>query len=74
MMATRFAREGADVLLAARMTPYMTNMLEQRVQVAGDEVDEDDVHLIWEYKAGEVWGEVAAPRANRYGQKLKDSK
>jgi len=66
VMATRFAREGADVLLAARMTPYMTNMLEQRVQVAGDEVDEDDIHLIWEYKAGEVWGEVAAPRANRF--------
>jgi len=29
-------------------------------------IDYDDVHLILEYKAGEEWGDIVAPRANRY--------
>jgi len=33
--------------------------------VAGDKVEEDDIHLILEYKKGERWGEYEAPRSNR---------
>jgi len=34
--------------------------------VAGNEIDEDDIHLIIEYKRGDKWGEYEAPRANRF--------
>ena len=33
--------------------------------VAGDEVKEDDIHLIMEYKKGDKWGDYKAPRSNR---------
>ena len=33
--------------------------------VAGDQVEEDDIHLILEYKKGEKWGKYKAPRSNR---------
>jgi len=33
--------------------------------VAGDVVEEDDIHLILEYKKGEKWGKYEAPRSNR---------
>jgi len=36
-----------------------------RVIVAGDKVEEDDIHLILEYKKGEKWGRYEAPRSNR---------
>jgi len=36
------------------------------VIVAGDEVEEDDIHLIMEYKKGDKWGEYEAPRSNRW--------
>jgi len=35
------------------------------VAVAGDDVEEDDIHLIMEYKKGDRWGEYTAPRSNR---------
>jgi len=28
-------------------------------------VEEDDIHLILEYKKGEKWGKYEAPRSNR---------
>jgi len=33
--------------------------------VAGNEVTEDDIHLIMEYKKGDKWGKYKAPRSNR---------
>lgn len=36
------------------------------IKIAGDQIDEDDIHLILEYKAGDTWGPFTAPRANRY--------
>jgi len=35
------------------------------VIVAGDVVDEDDIHLILEYKKDEQWGKYQAARSNR---------
>ena len=65
-MALRFAREGAQVLLAAKMTDKMRQGLPDTVTVAGsDNVKKDDVHLILEYKRGETWGPYKSPRANR---------
>jgi len=69
VMALRFAREGADVLLAAKMTPELRRQLPDAVQMADVQksgVAVDDVHLILEYKRGERWGRYEAPRANRF--------
>lgn len=33
--------------------------------VVGSPLEKDDVHLIMEYKTGEVWGKYKTPRANR---------
>lgn len=41
-------------------------MLPKEIRLAGDEIPDDDIHLILEYKAGDKWGPYEAPRANRY--------
>lgn len=66
-MALRFAREGAQVLLAAKMTPKAKKDLPEGVTIASDhDLDKDDVHLILEYKREETWGQYKSPRANRF--------
>jgi len=34
-------------------------------------VEEDDIHLIMEYKKGDKWGNYRAPRSNRSDVKLR---
>ncbi|KAK8734070.1 hypothetical protein OTU49_006000, partial [Cherax quadricarinatus] len=67
VMASRFALEGAKVLLAAKRSSYIMNKVHPSIIVRGDETESDeDIHLIIEYKAGESWGTYQAPRANRF--------
>merc|ERR1719508_610198 len=66
VMAARFAKEGANVLLAAKLSPGLAGWLPEGVQVAGEAIDTDDIHLILEYKREEAWDDVKAPRANRF--------
>ncbi|KAG8034898.1 hypothetical protein G9C98_007974 [Cotesia typhae] len=66
VMAMRFAKEGCDVLLAAKMTDSLRLMIPDDIKVVGGEVDRDDIHLILEYKRGEQWGPYTSARANRY--------
>ncbi|XP_015109746.1 ADP-dependent glucokinase [Diachasma alloeum] len=66
VMAMRFSKEGCDVLLAAKMTRSLKLMIPEGIEVVGGEVERDDVHLILEYKYGEVWGPFTSSRANRY--------
>lgn len=40
--------------------------LHPNVNLVGDPVTDDDVHLILEYRTNDKWGEHIAPRANRY--------
>ena len=76
----RFAIEGAHVILAGRMSKSLKQKLRPGItltEIAGsDNIDEgapgtngkddnDDIHLIMEYKRGENWGHYASPRANR---------
>lgn len=65
VMAMRFAREGCDVTLAAKMTKSLHQMFPQVINIVGGEVKRDDIHLIIEYKHGEVWGPYSSARANR---------
>ena len=66
VMAARFAKEGANVLLAAKLSPGLAGWLPEGVQVAGGAIDTDDIHLILEYKREETWDHVKTPRANRF--------
>ncbi|XP_014206884.1 ADP-dependent glucokinase [Copidosoma floridanum] len=65
-MAMRLVKEGCDVALAAKMTDSLRQMIPEAIEVVGDEVDRDDIHLVLEYKKGETWGPYKSPRANRY--------
>jgi len=66
VMAARFVKEGAVVLLGAKLSPGLSDWVPQGMQVAGGQVPVDDVHLIVEYKRNEEWDHVASPRANRF--------
>lgn len=66
VMALRFAREGCDVTLAAKLTKSLHQMIPQVINVVGGEVKRDDIHLVIEYKHEEAWGPYISPRANRY--------
>jgi len=66
VMAARFAKEGANVLLAAKLSPGLAGWLPEGVEVAGGAISTDDIHLILEYKREEAWDDVKAPRANRF--------
>uniref|UniRef100_A0A1B6CF50 Carbohydrate kinase PfkB domain-containing protein n=2 Tax=Clastoptera arizonana TaxID=38151 RepID=A0A1B6CF50_9HEMI len=65
-MALRLNEEGCEVLLAATLTTNLKKALPSNIKVVGIESKRDDVHLILEYKAGELWGPYTAPRANRF--------
>ncbi|EDW40526.1 GL25288 [Drosophila persimilis] len=66
LMAMRFFMEGAEVLLGAHMSKKMRPLLPKEIRLAGVEIPDDDIHIILEYMAGDVWGPYVAPRANRY--------
>ncbi|XP_046623724.1 ADP-dependent glucokinase isoform X1 [Neodiprion virginianus] len=66
VMALRFVKEGCDVLLAAKMTKALQQMIPSNIRVVGGDVNRDDVHLVLEYKRGESWGPYTSSRANRY--------
>ncbi|XP_012258006.2 ADP-dependent glucokinase [Athalia rosae] len=66
VMAFRFAKEGCDVLLAAKMTKSLRQLIPSNIRVAGGDVQQDDIHLVLEYKRGETWGPFTSSRANRY--------
>jgi len=66
VMAARFVKEGAKVLLGAKLSPGLSEWIPDGMEVAGGEIEADDVHLIMEYKRNEEWDGIASPRANRF--------
>lgn len=66
VMAGRMATEGCDVLLGGSFSPEFTDVLSQHIMVAGNIVEEPDIHLILEYPSGASWGQYTSRRANRY--------
>ncbi|KAM3877329.1 ADP-dependent glucokinase [Diretmus argenteus] len=66
VMAGRMANEGCDVLLGGSFSPDFTDVLSQHITVAGNVVEEPDIHLILEYPSGASWGPYTSRRANRY--------
>ncbi|KAI4885520.1 hypothetical protein NFI96_025415, partial [Prochilodus magdalenae] len=66
VMAGRMASEGCDVLLGGSFSPDFNDILSQHITVAGNTVEEPDIHLILEYPSGATWGQYTSRRANRY--------
>lgn len=69
VMGRRFHLEGAQVLIASTMSKKQRTHLANGIDVTEFEPEEefmDDIHLIFEYKTGDKFGEHSAPRANRY--------
>ncbi|KAM6980283.1 ADP-dependent glucokinase [Aplochiton taeniatus] len=66
VMAGRMATEGCDVLLGGSFSPDFTDVLSRHITVAGNVVEEPDIHLILEYPSGTTWGPYTSRRANRY--------
>ncbi|XP_036449553.1 ADP-dependent glucokinase [Colossoma macropomum] len=66
VMAGRMASEGCDVLLGGSFSPDFNDVLSQHITVAGNTVEEPDIHLILEYPSGATWGQYTSRRANRY--------
>ncbi|XP_055625400.1 ADP-dependent glucokinase [Toxorhynchites rutilus septentrionalis] len=66
VIGSRLAMEGAEVMLAAKMSSKLKSHLRPDVRLVGSSIDDDDIHLILEYKTGDEWGTLKSPRANRY--------
>lgn len=66
VIGSRLAADGAEVVLAAKMSAKLKTHLRPDVRLTGSLIDEDDIHLILEYKTGDRWGTLESPRANRY--------
>ncbi|VDD74535.1 unnamed protein product [Mesocestoides corti] len=73
VMATRLAKEGAEVTLVARLSAREARALPPSVRVLSAPSNfglpmtpESDVHLVLEYDRGAVWRNHTAPRSNRY--------
>ncbi|CAH2273297.1 ADP-dependent glucokinase isoform X2 [Pelobates cultripes] len=61
------AHPGMEVLLCGPFGPKLHELLDERVLVPSASLQEqDEFHLILEYKAGENWGSSRAPTANRF--------
>lgn len=55
------------VLLCGPVGPKLHEMLDEQIVVPPESLQEsDEFHLILEYKAGEQWGSIQAPQANRF--------
>ncbi|ELV11281.1 Beta-hexosaminidase subunit alpha [Tupaia chinensis] len=58
---------GAQVLLCGPVGPKLHELLDDNVFVPPESLQEgDEFHLILEYQAGEQWGQLRAPHANRF--------
>ncbi|XP_067871753.1 ADP-dependent glucokinase isoform X4 [Heterodontus francisci] len=56
-----------SVLLCGPVGPKLHELLDDRIIVPPESLQEaDEYHLILEYQAGDTWGEVEAPQANRF--------
>ena len=67
-MATRFHKEGISrILLGSRRSPDLEKFLPRDIKIAShSDPGDSDVHLLIEYPAGDSWGSLSAPRANRF--------
>lgn len=67
VMANRFVKEGcSEVLLGAQISKSLASQFPEEISISGPFIEEDDIHLLLEYPAGQKWGPFTPPRANRF--------
>ena len=67
VISKRIALEGAEeVLVASNASKAYREYFPDNVKFLGESDHKDDIHLILEFKVGDVWGTYIAPRANRF--------
>lgn len=66
-MSIRFVKEGIqNIWLGAQMSNSFASKLPiDQINVSGPIIDQDDYHILLEYKTGEKYGSHVSPRANR---------
>ncbi|PIK34897.1 putative ADP-dependent glucokinase-like [Apostichopus japonicus] len=64
-MAHRLQLGGTACLVCRSTVPFQLQR-PLTFRFVGTPLEKDDVHLIMEYKTGEVWGKYKTPRANRF--------
>lgn len=72
LMANRFVTENCEVMLGGVVGSKLSKLLHPNVKLAQNQqsnsevILEDEIHLILEYEKGAKWGDLIAPRANRF--------
>ncbi|KPM06609.1 ADP-dependent glucokinase-like protein, partial [Sarcoptes scabiei] len=66
LMSLRFSREGIqDILLGAQMSPELHKNFPKNIKISGPIIENDDYHIMLEYKTNQKWNQFESPRANR---------
>jgi len=67
VISNRFDKEGfTKVYVGAPMSHRFNELYPSKLNFVGDETLEDDIHLILEFKVGDIWGNYTVRRANRF--------
>ncbi|CAD5116207.1 DgyrCDS5123 [Dimorphilus gyrociliatus] len=67
VIAKRLVAEGLkDVTLGAYLSKPLFEDLSEKMNIVGQVVEVDDVHIILEYERDSRWQHLTAPRANRF--------
>eukprot|EP01091_Cochliopodium_minus_P012152 TRINITY_DN3615_c0_g1_i2.p1 TRINITY_DN3615_c0_g1~~TRINITY_DN3615_c0_g1_i2.p1 ORF type:complete len:471 (-),score=142.83 TRINITY_DN3615_c0_g1_i2:65-1477(-) len=68
LLAQTVAQMGSKVLLGGASAPKLRSLLHENIEFPYEDTKYklDEIHLILEYQNGQTWGEMKAPRANRF--------
>lgn len=67
VISNRFAREGfTDVYVGAPKSEKFNKLYPSKLNFVGKTTDDDDIHLIMEFRVGDKWGNYTVTRANRF--------
>ena len=67
VISRRLSIEGAEeILVASNASAKYRTFFPENVHFLGESDHKDDIHIVLEFKLGEVWGNYTASRANRF--------
>lgn len=66
VIASRFAKTGFKVYVGGKGSKKFSSSYHENLEFSEGYGEQDDVHLIMEFKVGETWGNYTVKRANRF--------
>lgn len=67
LMSLRFVKEGIEnILLGSQLFPELVGKFKNGVKISGPMIEQNDYHIILEYKTNQQWGQYISPRSNRF--------